>query len=145
MKKGQAQEIKAKALLHLDQAFDGVVAATKIHSPSTLSFHSAIRFEGIIDDVGNNDENTSNDNVLSCTDSPEGLNQLVTISCHTSRTRKGVHGILELERVQKNVQDVKEMKLKIDLSYSRSMRIASVKKQEQHSWSKRIPNSWSHF
>ncbi len=72
MEKGQAHEMKAKALLHLDQAL--MFAATKTHSPSILSFHSAIRGEGMTDDVGNNDENTSNDNVLSRTDSPEGSN-----------------------------------------------------------------------
>ncbi len=34
MEKGQVQEMTVKALLHLDQAFDRVVDATKTHSPS---------------------------------------------------------------------------------------------------------------
>ncbi len=100
-----------EALLHLDQAFARVVAASRTHSPSTLSFHSAIRGEGIIDDVGNDDINTSNDNELSRTDSPEGLNQLVTTSRRTSRTCKGVHEMKKIERVQKNLQNLKERKI----------------------------------
>ncbi len=131
MEEGHVQEMKAKELLHLDQAFDLVIALTKTHSPSTLSFHSAIRDETITDHVGNDDEDTSYDDVPSCTYSPEGSNRLLTTSRCTSRTHKGV---------QKKLQDLKERKLKINLSYSRSVRITNVKKQKQHRFCLNLQN-----
>lgn len=110
MEKGQVQEMKAKALLHLDQAFDGAVAASKSRVPSGFAFDSTVKNGSVLDIPGNEDDATSFDDSTSQTNSPDGLNPIATPSRRTSKTRKGTHAILELEKIQKNFQELKERK-----------------------------------
>ncbi len=87
----------------------------------------------LTNDVGNNNENASNDDVLSRTDSAEGSNRLVTASRRTNRTCKGVQGMSELERVQENLQELKERKTqnRLEILKDRENRKRKKKKLQQ--------------
>ena len=109
MEKGQVQEMKAKALLHLDQAFDGAVAASKSSSPSCSIFNGTSTGGSNGDEIYDNDA-TGYDYDLSRVDSPDATNAKVTPSPRLKRTSKCIQGISDLERMQRNLKELKEKK-----------------------------------
>lgn len=110
MEKGQVQEMKARALLHLDKAFDGAVSASRSQTSSVSTCHSVIRGGQAIDEMGVEDDATSYDDAVSRVDSPDILNPKSTPSRRTKKASKAVHGISELERLQRNFHELKEQK-----------------------------------
>lgn len=141
--KGQVEEMKAKALLHLDGAFDGVVAASK--SSAFLSCPvDDIRISTTADTPSSTDENTSR------TGTPDTQNPTVTPSRRPNNAQKSNHGIFELEKVQKNFQEMKEKKLqnRIEVQRDREKRKlqeAETAKLEQENTRLRLEMQNSQF
>lgn len=130
IEKGQVQEMKARALLNLDKALDGVVVASKSNMasgsslPSSLN-SSASRNGGVIEIVGKDDDVTSNGDGMSRTNSPDGSNPKSTPPGRTKKqANRGIHGLSELERMQQNFQAFKETKAanRIELQKEREKR-----------------------
>lgn len=117
VEKGQVQEMKARALLNLDKAFESAVVASKSNIASGSSLpSSSVNSSGpsgcIIEITGKDDDVTSNDDgALSRNNSPDS-NVLKTTPSRgrTNRANKGIQGVSELERMQQNFQALKETK-----------------------------------
>jgi hypothetical protein len=142
--KGQVEEMKARALLHLDGALDSVVAASK----SNLT-----RF---VDDGRSANRadtpSTCTDDNWSRTGTPDNQNQTVTPSRRpTTSNRKGSQtSILELEKVQRNFQEMKEKKLesRIEIQKEREKRKlqeAETARMEQENTRMRLEMQNSQF
>lgn len=102
--KGQVEEMKARALLHLDGAFDGAVIASKTVlsrsvDDTTRAFNRA-----------ETPSSCTDDNMSRTGTPPDNQNPTATPS-RPSSTRKGNQTILELEKVQRNFQEMKDKKL----------------------------------
>lgn len=116
VERGQVHEMKVRALFHLDKALDGAVAASKSNvamgSSVPSSGNSSIKSGHIIEIMGKDDDLTSNDDGLSRNESPDASNPKMTSTParHSNRSRKGIHGISELERIHQNFQVFKETK-----------------------------------
>jgi len=110
MEKGQVHEMKARALLHLDQAFEGVVATSKVRAPSGLSFQSVVMGDDVPDDNTKDCDTTNQVDALSLTPCTDLFSPKATAPRRTTKINKTGQGLLELEKVQKNLQELKEKK-----------------------------------
>lgn len=143
--RGQVDEMKARALLHLDSAFDGVVSSTKTSILSRLSDEDQIQR----DETGG----ASTDDGTSHTGTPtDTQNPTVTPSRRqgSSSARKGSPSLFELEKIQKNYQQMKEKREQNRLEIQRErekrkLQEAETAKMEQENTRLRLEMQNSQF
>jgi hypothetical protein len=141
--KGQVEEMKARALLHLDGAFDGAVATSKSIPPRSVD-------DGRVSSRADTPSTCTDEN-LSRTGTPDTQNPTVTPSRRPSSSRKANQtSILELEKVQRNFQEMKEKKLqsRIEIQREREKRKlqeAETARMEQENTRMRLEMQNSQF
>jgi hypothetical protein len=141
--KGQVDEMKARALLHLDSAFDGVVAASKSLLPRSVD-------DGRVATRADTPSSCTDDN-LSRNGTPDTQNPTVTPSRRPNSARKSTPtGILELEKVQRNFQEIQEKKLQSRMEIQkerekRKLQEAENAKMEQENTRMRLEMQNSQF
>mmetsp|Transcript_58913 Transcript_58913/g.170929 ORF Transcript_58913/g.170929 Transcript_58913/m.170929 type:complete len:383 (-) Transcript_58913:45-1193(-) len=142
--KGQVDEMKARALLHLDRAFDGAVAASKT---AVLSDNR----RSVDDSRADTPSSVTTDN-MSRNGTPDTQNPTVTPSRRPGSTRKGAgnNALFELDKVQRNFQELKEKKLENRLEIQRErekrkLQEAETAKMEQENTRLRLEMQNSQF